>query len=159
MLINEYLAYYFLSNVTSLTFSFRFFPPDFSLETVQVQKSFSLILFILSDFLIIFLEIEVLLLISRKIEPPLKFGFLSLLLSLIGVLLIKFVYKAGILLFVKAAGKTSISLLYLLYSREQILVFMFMAFLIAFGYLTYVINRIKSLLETFPKEEENVVKK
>ena len=150
---------YLLISFTDLAFSFTFFPPEVSLVSSNVQNSFSLFLYLLYDFILILLEIELLLIISRKIDPPLKFGFLSLLLSLIGILLIKFVYGAGVLIFIKRAGEPSISLLYLFYSRQQILVFLFFGFLITFAYLTYVLNRIKNLLETFPKEEENVVTK
>jgi hypothetical protein len=157
--INAFLAYYLLNHLTKLTFSLDFFPPGISLLSVQVQNSFSLFLYMLYDFLLILIEIEIFLLISKKIKPPLKFGFLSLLLSLVGILLLIFIYKSVILVFVRGSGGTNISLLYLFYSWQQILVFLFFGFLITFGYLTYVINRIKNLLETFPKEEENAVTK
>ncbi len=156
LFFNVFLAYYLLNHLTGLTFSLNFFPPGISLLSVHVQSSFSLFLYMLYDFILILIEIELFLLISRKINPPLKFGFLSMLLSLIGILLIKFVYKSVILVFIKGTGGTNISLLHLLYSRQQILVFLFFAFLVTFGYLTYVINRLKNLLETFPKEEKNV---
>jgi len=157
--INVYIAYSLLNHLTNLTFSLTFFPPGVSLLSEHLQSSFSLFLYMLYDFILILIEIELLLLISKKIKPPLKFGFLSMLLSLIGILLIKFIYKSVLLIFVKGTGGTNISLLYLFYSRQQILVFLFFAFLVTFGYLTYVINRIKNLLESFPKEEENVITK
>lgn len=156
---NVVLAYYLLNHLTNLTFSLNFSPPGISLLSVHVQSSFSLLLYMLYDFILILIEIELFLLISKKINPPLKFGFLSMLLSLIGILLIKFIYQSVMLVFVKGTGGTNISLLYLFYSRQQILVFLFFAFLVTFSYLTYVINRIKNLLETFPKEEENVITK
>ncbi|MFA6597498.1 MAG: hypothetical protein WCS69_07235 [Ignavibacteriaceae bacterium] len=156
---NVFIAYTLLNSITNLSFSLNFFPPRITLTSVHVQSSFSLFLYLLYDLLLILIEIELLLPLSKKIPPPVKFGLLSIVLSLVGVLLLRFVYNAIILVFIKGTGGTAISLLYLFYSWKEILVFLFFSFLILFGYLTYVINRIKNLLETFPKEEENVVTK
>lgn len=152
---NEYFAFFLLNKFTPLNFSLILFPPGISLVSVQVENSVSLFLYLLYDLILVLVEIEIILLITRKIEPPLKFGLLSLMLSLVGIMLIKFFYKAIILVFIKGSGETNVSLLYLFYSRQQMLVFLFFSFLVTFGYLSHAINRIKSLLETFPKEEEN----
>ena len=155
LILNVYFAFFLLNQLTSLNYSCSFFPPEISLVSTQVENSFSFFLYLLSDLVLILVEIELLVPITRKISPPLKFGLLSTMLTLVGILLIKFVYKSIILVFTKEAGETSASLLYLFYSRQQVLVFLFLSFLVMFGYLTHAINRIKSLLETFPKEEEN----
>ena len=156
LFLNVYFALFLLNHFTSLNFSLNFFPPGISLVSAHVENSFSLFLYLLYDLILIIFEVELLILITRKIPPPLKFGLLSTMLTMMGILLIKFVYKAIILVFIKGTGENSVSLLYLFYSRQQILVFLFFSFLVTFGYLTHAINRIKSLLETFPKEEENV---
>jgi len=155
--VNEYFTYFLLTTFTNFTYSINFFPPEISLVSVRLQNSISLFVFMLHDLVIILLEIEFFLMLSKTINPPYKFGLLSLLLALIGILLIKFIYKAVILVFAEKAGEANISLLYLFYSRQQVLIFMFFTFLLTFGYLTYVINRIKTLLENFPKGEENAV--
>ncbi|MDP3148835.1 MAG: hypothetical protein Q8N83_06860 [Ignavibacteria bacterium] len=155
LFLNVYFAILPLNQLTSLNFSLSFFPPGISLVSAHVEKSYSFFLYLLYDLILILVEIELLIAITRKINPPLKFGLLSTTLTLVGILLLKFVYKSVILVFTKEAGETSASLLYLFYSRQQVLVFLFFSFLVTFGYLTHAINRIKSLLETFPKEEEN----
>jgi hypothetical protein len=154
LILNVYFAFFLLNHFTSLNFSLNFFPPGISLISAHVENTLSFFLYLLSDLVIILIEIELLVPITRKINPPLKFGLLSTTLTLVGILLIKFVYKSVILVFTKEAGETSASLLYLFYSRQHVLVFLFFSFLVTFGYLTHAINRIKSLLETFPKEEE-----
>ena len=159
LFLNVYFAFFLLNHFTSLNFSLNFFPPGISLLSTHVESSLSLFLYLISDLLLILFEVELLLLITRKIDPPLKFGLLSVILTLLGILLVKFIYKAVILVFVKGTGETDLSLFYLFYSRQQILVFLFFSFLVTFGYLTHAINRIKSLLETFPKEEENDITK
>ena len=156
---NLFIAYYLLNSITNLSFSLKIFPPGISLESVHIQSSFSLFLYLLYDLFLILIEIELLLPLSRKIQPPVKFGLLSVILTFVGILLLKFVYYTIILVFIRGTGKQSVSLLYLFYSWQEILVFLFFSFLVLFGYLTYVINRIKNLLETFPKEEENVITK
>lgn len=155
LILNVYFAFFILNQLTSLNYSCSFSPPGISLVSSHIENSFSFFLYLLSDLVLILVEIELLVPITRKISPPLKFGLLSTMLTLVGILLIKFVYKSIILVFTKEAGETSASLLYLFYSRQQVLVFLFLSFLVMFGYLTHAINRIKSLLETFPKEEEN----
>ncbi len=155
LFLNVFFTFFLLNQLTSLNYSFNFFPPGISLISTQIENSFSFFLYLLSDLLIILIEIELLIAITRKIDPPVKFGLLSTTLTLVGILLIKFIYKSVIIVFTKEAGETSASLLYLFYSRQQVLLFLFFSFLVTFGYLTHAINRIKSLLETFPKEEEN----
>jgi len=155
LFLNVFFAFILLNQLTSLNYSYSYFPPGISLVSAQVDNTLSFFLYLLSDLVIILIEIELLVPITRKINPPLKFGLLSTTLTLVGILLIKFVYKSVILVFTKEAGETSASLLYLFYSRQQVLVFLFFSFLVTFGYLSHAINRIKSLLETFPKEEEN----
>jgi len=157
--LNEYIGYSLLKQLTNLSYSLRVFPPEVLLTTVQIKQSFASSLYMLYDLFLILIEIELFLLISKKINPPMKFGFLSLLLTLVGVLLLKFFYKAILLVFIKGTGSSNISLLYLFYSRQQVLIFLFFGFLLMFGYLTYAINKIKTLLENFPKEEENVTTK
>jgi len=146
--LNIYLLYLLLPANHTFSYSLTFFPPALEFHSAKIEFSISLVLLLISDLLLIAVELPVLTFLAKRIAPPFKFGVISLLLTLIGILLVKFVYKGVLLVFVKASGLLTISTLSLFYSRKELLLFLFFAFLLTFGFITYYLNKIKSLLDS-----------